>query len=81
MSLNFLLSHLRFYNEGAIAPPLAHLTLRKSDFLVKTLTEQAFNIFKRATLNELREAIVDICDRSAILAAPGVDLFVKSCYH
>jgi hypothetical protein len=36
---------------GAIAPLWAHLTLRKSDFLVKTLTEQAFNIFKLATLN------------------------------
>jgi hypothetical protein len=51
MSLNFLLSHLRFYNEGAIAPLWAHLTLKKRDFLVKTLTEQAFNIFKLATLN------------------------------
>jgi hypothetical protein len=36
---------------GAIAPLWDHLTLSKRDFLVKTLTEQAFNIFKRATLN------------------------------
>ena len=51
MSLNFLLSHLRFYNRGAIARDRAHLTLRKMDFLVKMLTEQAFKIFKGATLN------------------------------